>query len=76
MAVAKKKDKERGKPTKREQRKNVRTKVRHSGEKRTPPFLASPNLHRAGSGEREKCIKRGRQDGLRPLLWGWPALTP
>ena len=76
MAVAKKKDNERGKPMKREQRKNVRTKVRNSGEKRTPPFLASPNLHRAGSGGREKCIKRGRQDGLRHLLWGWPALTP
>ena len=23
----------------------------------------------------EKCIKRGSQDRLRPLLWGWPTLT-
>ena len=47
--------------------KNPQTRVRTSGEKNAP-FLVSPNLHRAGSGERrQKPIKRGSQDRLRPL---------
>ena len=37
-------------------------------------FLASPIcLGQAQWGE-DKCIKGGSPEGLRPLLWGWPAL--
>ena len=35
------------------------------------PFLASPNLHRAGEGGGDKTyFKKGSQDTLGPLLWG------
>ena len=44
-------------------------------------FLASPHLHSMcggkGVGEEKKTYKKmGSQDGLRPLLWGRPALMP
>ena len=38
-------------------------------------LLGHPNLHRAGSRcGKDKCIKGGSQDRLKPLLWGRPAL--
>ena len=43
------------------------------------PFSASPictwqSQAVVSRGGETKCIKRGNQDGLRPLLWGWPVL--
>ena len=56
-------------------RENPWTGVRTSGETNTPLF-GQPNLHRVGSrvGVRNKLIKGGSQDRLRPFLWGWPTL--
>ena len=34
------------------------------------------NLHRAGSGGGDRTYEERSQDGLRPLLWGRPTLTP
>ena len=53
---------------------NLRTRVRISGETNSPPGW--PSLHRADAEGGDKWIKGGSQDRLRPLLWGWPALTP
>ena len=40
------------------------------------PFLASPMcIEQAQRGE-DKTYKERKQDGLRPLLWGRPTLTP
>ena len=70
------KDKERGKPMKKEQRKILRTGVRTSGETNTPAsWLALICIWQAQGGG-GKCTKRGSLEGLRLLLWGHPTLTP
>ena len=66
MAVAKRQ--ERKKHEKMEQKK---AGGRPSGETNSPP--GQPNLHRADS---RRHIKMGSQDGLKPPLWGQPALMP
>ena len=72
MAVAKRQRQE--KACKNDTKENLRTEVRTSGETHSP--LGQPSFHRTGSGARDKCIKRGSQDGLRPPFWGQPALMP
>ena len=72
MVVAKRQRKE--KACESGTKENLRTGVRISGEKNSPP--GSPNFHGAGSGARDRCIKKGNQGGSRPPLWDWPALTP
>ena len=44
------------------------------GETNSAP--GQPNLHRAGSGGGDRTYEKRSRDGLRPLLWGWPTLTP
>ena len=72
MAVSKRQRKEKAREN--DTKENLRTKVRTSGEANSPP--GQPSFRRAGSGARDTRIKRGSQDGSRPPLWGWPALTP
>ena len=75
MVVAKRQRK--GKVREKEQSKNLRTRVRTSGETNMPPScLALICTGQALVGEETKHIKRGSQDVLRPLFWGQPTLTP
>ena len=53
---------------------NLETRVRTSGKTNTTPFLVSPICIGQARGEETKRVKRGSQDRLRPLLWGWPTL--
>ena len=66
MAVAKREAKKGRSPGK--QRKNIRTRVRNSGETKTPPsWLALICIGQAQRGE-DRHTKRGSQDRLGPLL--------
>ena len=69
MVVAKKQ--KRRKACENGARENSRTRVRTSCETNSPNCIVQ-----AQGGGGDKGIKGGSQAGLRPLLWGQPALTP
>ena len=70
------KDKERGKPMKKEQRKILRTGVRTSGETNTPAsWLALICIWQAQK-VGDKNVKKRESKQVGPLHWGQPAFTP
>ena len=73
MAVAKR---QRKKPTKMEQKENPWTGVKSLRETNTPPSWLAQFAQGRLSREETEHIKRGSQEGLRPLLWGRPIHTP
>ena len=74
MVVAKKQRK--GKACKNGTKENLWTGGRRSGETNSPLSWLVQFAQGRLSGKETKRIKRESQDGLRPLFWGWPALTP
>ena len=74
MAVAKKQRK--GKACKNGTEENLWTEGRRSEETNTLLSWLAQFAQGRLSGKETKCIKRESQDGLRPLFWGWPTLTP
>ena len=74
MAVAKRQRK--GKGHENGAKENLQTGMRNSDETNTPLSWLAQFAQGRLIGEETKSIKRGSQDGLRPLLWGQPALTP
>ena len=66
MVVSKRQRK--GKACKNGSKENPWTGVRTSGKKKHTHFLASPIFIGQAQWGGNKCIKKGSQDGLRPLL--------
>ena len=74
MAVAKRQRK--GKAHENVSKENLQAGVRTLGEANMLPTWLTQFVKGKLSGKETKCIKRGSQNGLRPLLWGRPNLKP
>lgn len=73
MVVAKDK---KGKAHENRSKENLQIGVRTSDEANMPPTWLAQFAKAKLSGKETKYIKRGSQNLLRPLLWGWPTFTP